>query len=293
LIEKSPFGPLPKIGPDGTKPASAYARPASLDPAASIAGKARIALLVGGMGLDRAATMDAARLLPGAVSFGFTPYGDDIAAQVAAVRAAGHEVVLQVPMEASERAEAGQSHMLLTGQGGNRERLHWLMSRFTGYAGLGNAFGSRFLADAEALRPVLQDVAARGLFFFDDGTAARSLVPTLASDIGLPSLRADVVLDASADAAAIGAALHRLEGLAHQRGSAIGSAGGSPGTVAALAQGLADLASRGLVLVPVSAVAGSTHVTPAGDDMPTGSLPAARGDRNDGPAVHGLSVTKP
>ena len=47
--------------------------------------------------------------------------------------------------------------------------LHWLMERFTGYAGIMNFMGGRFTADEKALSPALADIAQRGLFFLDDG----------------------------------------------------------------------------------------------------------------------------
>ncbi|HEX4767847.1 MAG TPA: divergent polysaccharide deacetylase family protein [Lichenihabitans sp.] len=257
LVEPSASGPLPKIGPDGARPDHAYAHgPMPLD------GRPGIAILIGGMGLDRRTTADAGTLLPDAVSFGFAPYGDDLAGQVLKARQAGHEVILQAPMEGfGPAAEATLSHMLLA-EGGNDNRLRWLMGRFTGYAGLGNYLGARLLADDNALRPILKDVASRGLFFVDDGTAQRSVASSLAAELRLPFVRADVVLDAKADAAAMAAAFARLETLARERGVAVGSATGHPETVAALSRFLAEAGKHGVVLVPVSQAASLDQTSP-------------------------------
>ena len=46
---------------------------------------------------------------------------------------------------------------------------------------------------------LLKAAAARGLFYLDDGTSRRSLGQALALEQGLPTARADVVLDATAD----------------------------------------------------------------------------------------------
>ncbi len=74
LVEKSRFGSLPRRGRDGATPAQVYARPLALQPAFK-PGTPRVAILVAGMGLDRAATDEAIRRLPPEVSLAFAPYG--------------------------------------------------------------------------------------------------------------------------------------------------------------------------------------------------------------------------
>lgn len=253
LVEPSASGPLPRIGQNGARPSQVYAHP----PVAS-EGRPRIALLVGGMGLDRQTTTKAGSLLPGAVTFGFAPYGDDLEAQVQQARKAGHEAVLQMPMEGFGQVGAGLSHMLKV-DGGNADRLRWLMSRFTGYAGVGNYLGGRLLGDEAALRPVMQAAADRGLFFVDDGTANRSLALSIAPDLGLPVARADLVLDAKPEPAAMAAAFLRLETMARERGIAVGAATGSASSLAVLSGLVAQLDAQGFALVPVSQAAAGDH----------------------------------
>ncbi len=256
LVEPSAFGLLPKIGRDGARSDHVYAHGA-----VPLDGRPGIAILVGGMGLDRQTTADAGTLLPDAVSFGFAPYGDDLADQVSKARQAGHEIVLQAPMEGFGPAGANLSHMLLA-ESGNGDRLRWLMGRFTGYAGLGNYLGARLLSDDNALRPILAEAAGRGLLFVDDGTAPQSVASSVAAELRLPVVRADVVLDAKADAAAMAAAFARLEALARERGVAVGSATGHPETVAALAHFLAEAGKRGIVLIPVTQAASLETASP-------------------------------
>ena len=55
--------------------------------------------MVGGLGLNADGTANAIARLPGAVSLGFAPYGDDLEREAAAAREAGHEILLQAPME--------------------------------------------------------------------------------------------------------------------------------------------------------------------------------------------------
>jgi uncharacterized protein len=251
LIEQTRYGPVPRIGADGARPAEIYARPA-----VSLPGLPRIALLVGGMGLSSRATEAAIADLPGAVTLGFAPYGAGLARQTALAREAGHELVLEIPMEPFDfpRDNPGP-HMLVAGAGkaGNSDNLTWLMSRFTGYAGVANFLGGKFTADEPALTPVLRAFATRGLFYVDDGTSARSLAMTLAPGQALAAARADIVLDSTGGPGAIDAALARLEAIARDKGLAIGVASALPDSIETIGRFARGLEARGIALVPLSA----------------------------------------
>jgi len=171
-------------------------------------------------------------------------------------RAAGHEVVLQIPMEPFDfpRNNPGP-HTLLAGAGkaANSDNLTWLMSRFTGYAGVANFLGGKLTVDAKALTPVLHEIAARGLYYVDDGTSSQSLAMTLASGQALAAARADIVLDSTAEPEAIEAALARLEAIARDKGVAIGVASALPPSITIIGSFARALEARGIALVPLSA----------------------------------------
>ena len=255
LIEQTPRGPIPRIGADGARPSEVYARPA-VSSGGLTQGSPRIALLIGGMGLAPQATESAIASLPGAVTLGFAPYGADLARETARAREAGHEVVLQIPMEPFDfpRNNPGP-HTLLAGAGkaANVDNLTWLMSRFTGYAGVANFLGGKLTADAKALTPVLREIATRGLFYVDDGTSAQSLAMTLAPGQALAAARADVVLDSTAEPEAIEAALARLAAIARDKGVAIGVASALPPSIAIIGRFARALEARGIALIPLSA----------------------------------------
>jgi polysaccharide deacetylase 2 family uncharacterized protein YibQ len=142
--------------------------------------------------------------------------------------------------------------------------LHWLMSRFPGYAGMSNFLGARFTADDAALTPVLREAGDRGLFFLDDATSPRSIADALAARTGLNFARADVVIDADQSPEAVDAALSRLETVARKNGFAIGSATGLPTSVDRIARFARALEERGIALVPVSAMT-SAALRPSAD----------------------------
>jgi len=256
LVDKGRFGALPKIGADGSRPMDVYARPVltRTDPRA---GAARIAILVGGMGLNTGVTRTAVAQLPAAVTLGFAPYGEDLEGQVEQARDSGHEVILQSPMESFVAGEEPGAYTLKAADDRVQTitNLHWQMSRFPGYVGIANFLGGRFTASETSLTPVLKEIAARGLFYFDDGSSPRSLAGTLAPGVGAPLVVADIVLDAGGKPDEIDAALARLEGLARNKGVAVGVANGLPATVERIARFTRALENRGITLVPVSALA--------------------------------------
>ncbi len=263
LLERGKFGNLPRIGADGTRPADAYARPV-VAPGTLKSGAPRIAIMVGGMGINAGATQAAIDRLPDAITLAFAPYGSDLEGQAGHARDKGHEVVLQLPMEPFDQADIPGPHTLMTDVPSEQtlENLHWLMSRFSGYAGVANFLGSRLTSQSNVLTPVMRDIASRGLFYVEDGSSTQSVAMDVAGSVALPAVRADVILD-SAKPDLMEAALTRLEVLARKNGRAFGVANGLPGTVERLTRFARGLEGRGVLLVPVSALAGQVTASSA------------------------------
>ena len=236
--------------PVGGEPAPAVAPPAAAAP--------RIAIFVSGMGLSSAATRTATELLPSAVSFAFVPYGETIPAAVSTAKERGHEILLQVPMQNAGGAPLPGPHALQPGEPAPQVGVDvaWLTGRVEGYDGVVNLLGAPVTSDRNVMGALMKAVAARGLFYLDDGTSKRSLGQALALAQGVPALRADVVLDATADPAVVHANLEALLAVAKRNGSAIGMASGLPDHLAAIAAFAAGLSARGVDLVPVSVLAG-------------------------------------
>ena len=227
-------------------------------PASAAAGESiapRVAIFVSGMGLGRVATRTATELMPPAVTFAFVPYGEAIGSAVAAAKAKGHEILLQMPMQNTGGAAPGP-HALRAGETPSEvaSDAAWLMSRFDGYDGVVNLLGAPVTADRPAMGALLKAVAARGLFYLDDGTSRRSLGPGLALEEGMPAARADIVLDATADPAVVHANLEALVAIARRKGSAIGMASGLPDHLNAIATFASGLGARNVKLVPVGAL---------------------------------------
>ncbi|MGI9515363.1 MAG: divergent polysaccharide deacetylase family protein [Anderseniella sp.] len=254
ITGKGPHGPLPRRAKDGSKPSTVYARPVSREQLASNVPK--VALLIGGMGLNEGLTRTAINTLPPEVSLGFAPYGENLQRQANEARSRGHELYIHLPMEPFGYPSIDPGpHTLLTSvpPQKNLDSLHWHLSRFAGYAGVTNYLGAQFASNNDAISPVLKELGKRGLIYVDDGSKGLSRATQLAGILGLNARSAVVDLDGDGSPASVLAALQKLEAQARHSGMAIATGSGLPATIEAIDQWAQGLAGRNILLVPVSA----------------------------------------
>ena len=252
LIEGTAQGPLPRIADDGRTPFKAYAPPV-------VPGdkRPRIAVVISGLGFSAKETSAALDLLPPPVTLAFAPYDTDVQRWVTEARRRGHEVLMEVPMEPFDFPDSDPGpHTLLAraSEDDNNQRLSWALGRFTGYVGITNLLGGRFLANSEALAPVMTNLKRRGLMFFDSGSATRSAAPDVAQSTGTLFAQSTVTLDTIQTAMEIDRRLSELEARARVSGAAAGAGFLYPVTVERIAMWAKGLPGRGFVLVPVSAI---------------------------------------
>jgi uncharacterized protein len=252
LVEKSAQGQLPIRASDGRRPFDVYAR------AWSGARGARVAIVIGGMGISQTSTQTAIEKLAPEITLGFAPQGNSLSRWAQAARRKGHEILLQLPMEPFDypRVDPGRGTLLIdAGTETNLKVLHDSMGRFTNYTGVMNYLGAKFTADPAAMEPVMADLGARGLLYLDDGTSARSATDALAASNKAPFAQGDMVIDQVQDKNEIMKALDRLEAEARSRGSAIGTGTGFDVTIDAVAEWAAGAKKRGIEIVGVAALA--------------------------------------
>lgn len=252
LLQPGPFGPLPRIAPDGRAPWQVYARP--FDAAEP---KPKIAILVGDLGLSVPASNAAIDRLPPEVTLAFAPYAEDLQSWIAKARTIGHEVILQVPMEPIDypvNNPGPHALMLSAGIKENLNRLEWMLSRVQGYVGVTNYMGSKFTTSASDMRPILQQIRDRGLLFVDSKSSPQSLGPQIARELRIPRATNNRFIDNEASRTAIDARLEELERVAREAGIAVGIGYPYPVTIERIAAWAAGLKAKGLVLAPVSAI---------------------------------------
>jgi uncharacterized protein len=248
LLAPSSDGPVPVVAPDGRKSMHVYA--ARFDPADP---RPRAAIILTGLGLSDQVTQLAIDRLPPGSTLSFSPYGQNLQNWIAAARARGHETLLELPMEPFNFPDDDPGPQTLMAGGDNQAKLTWLLSRFSGYAGVVNAQGGKLLASPADLRPILSQVAQRGLFMAEVGLSQRSLAPTVAKETQTPYARATIQIDKVPGPDEVDAALEALSSAALERRAAIGTASAAPGVIDRIAAWAAKLEDRGIAYAPVSA----------------------------------------
>lgn len=250
LVENTAWGLLPRSAPDGRSPMLVYSRPFDQRD-----GRPRVALIVGGLGMNASLSEQAIASLPPAAALAFNPYANFARPLIEQARNRGFETLLALPLEPTgfPLNDPGDRALLtVLPMGENLNRLEWLLARFPGHAGavgaLGPMRGERFAAAAEPYGAMQDVLGRRGLLYFDPRPGAAA--PTRAIGRG-----ADLVVDEPATRGEIEAKLAQLERIARERGSALGYVGeASPVAVARIAAWAAALDGRGIALAPPSAL---------------------------------------
>lgn len=245
-------------------PADLYARRFS-----NPEGRPMVGLVIGGLGLNATQTQLAIDDLPADVTLSFALDSKKLEHWIKTARADGHEVLIEVPMEAYDYGRMKMHpDTLLAGADAkaNLARLDAILSRTTGYFGVVNYQGAKFVADAGAAGPVLDRLSEKGLAFIDDGSLERTSLAPLARASNLRYARAAGPIDTRQTPADISAELMDLEAIALERGAAFGSGYAFPVTIEAAKIWISQLEEKGLILAPVSAI---NNVRPA--EVRTGS----------------------
>ena len=225
-------------------------------PAPDAAGRPMIALIIDDVGMDRKRSRQAIAL-KGPLTLALLSYAPDLENQAAAIRAAGHELLVHLSMEpADPKVNPGPNVLRTTHDATEvRRRLDRELSRFEAFVGINNHMGSKFTADAAAMRVVMAELRDRGLLFLDSRTSRGTVGPRLARELGVAFAERNIFLDNVNDVTAVRARLAETEQLARRQGFAVAIGHTRRATMQALAQWLPGLADKGFVLVGVSAIA--------------------------------------
>jgi len=252
ITRNSPYGPVPAVSPTGNKAVSAYAR--SFTPTA---GKSQVAIIVGGLGIDRNLTRRIINELPPEVTLSFAAHTNGLQAWVHQARERGHEVIIEIPMEgfsfdASEPG-AGRALKVDANTSSNIRNLDWLLSRAQGYYAVTNYNGGRLIESQSALLPILQHLTNSGVGFIYDGSNNDATLATTAATSGVNYQKAFSIIDQQSDMALIQANLRTLES-ASSGSPQIGVGFALPETYMALKNWVGGLDMKGMELAPASYV---------------------------------------
>lgn len=262
LHEFAPAPLLPAAIPPALLPGAGLPLPLDQQPwrrnavaTADPRGRPMIAIVIDDLGLDRR-NADRVAQLPGPLTLSFMTYAHDLAAQTQAARAAGHELMVHVPMQPLD-GELNAGFNVLRSDlppGMLLRRIDWALSRFDGYVGINNHMGSRFTADGSGMAVLFAELRRRGLLFLDSRTTPATVGGAVAARYGVPFATRNIFLDNEASAEAVWAQLTKVEADARRTGFAVAIGHPHDGTIAALALWLPTLSQRGFALVPISRI---------------------------------------
>ena len=215
----------------------------------------KIAIVIDDVGLNRARTEEVIAL-EAPLTLAFLPYGADLPVLTQKARAAGHELLVHIPMQPSDDSVDPGPDALLIGLSDQqiKDRLDQNLGQFDGFVGFNNHMGSRFTADRHGMAVVMAEAKRRGLMFLDSRTTTATQGRAMAERYGVPILERDIFLDNITDEAAIRAQLDKAAQHARKYGSAIVIAHPYEETVSVLQDWLKD--SGGVTPVPLSALMG-------------------------------------
>lgn len=251
LSRSGPFGPLPKKAANGQTVFKAYRKD---EPSASTVKS--VALIIGGLGINRNLTQRAIDTLPANVTLSFAAHTPDLQSWIDKARINGHEVLLEIPMESrsSNPDEPGADYMLsATDPEKNSENLDWLLSRAQGYFGVINYNGDAFLTRTDAAAPALARFSSSGLAFVTDGAFSTPSLPALSESVSLPFKSGFGLIDPEPQTERIETELSRLASESNLEDTPIGVGFAYPETLASVNRWIDDLPDQSIRLVPASA----------------------------------------
>lgn len=252
---------VPRIAADGRTPADVYARPFT-----NPRGQPTVSLIIGGLGINARQTKSAIEELPPEVTLSFASEGRNLQMWMTRAREAGHEVLLELPMQPYDYGRMRPHPLSLAVEndaGSNVSRLEKLLSEATGYFGVINYQGAKLAASEEASAPILGALSRRGLALIEDGSLPRSVFGKIAADQNLRFSNDAHPVDLQRDFESINNQLAELETQAVENGAALGTAYAYPVTIDTVREWAGLLAQKGILLAPAS-----THIM----SPPTGSF---------------------
>jgi polysaccharide deacetylase 2 family uncharacterized protein YibQ len=249
-VEDRSAEPSPSTRADA-QPDSSPDRARGLDLPRDLEG-ATLALVIDDLGRS-VRTVDRLAQLGVPLTYAVLPFESRTEQVVTALRAAGVEYLLHLPMEGTVGANPGpgalRADMSPAELQAATERA---LDAVKGAAGVNNHMGSIVSADRRAMTPVIELLRDRGLFFLDSRTSPDSVGHAVAQELGVPSTSRHVFLDGDRSPAVIRQQLSEALSTAVREGSAVAIGHPYEETLAVLSEEIPGLVASGVRFVPIS-----------------------------------------
>ena len=243
-----PFGRMPVRASDGSTAFAAYSRPFE------DTDKQNLSLVVGGLGIDPDVTRRAIEELPPEITLAFAAHASGLQDYITSARAAGHEVVLEIPLEGARTnvGEPGADRTLRIGQTeSNARHIDFLLSRGTGYFAVMPYNGELFLASPNDAKALSERLHTAGLGLLTDGESTADGLSGIASEADLPFRDGSLLIDVVPMPSTVAQNLEDLRARALAGNAPIGFGFAYPQTVDAILAWLPTL--ERVELAPASA----------------------------------------
>ncbi len=218
-------------------------------------GNPKIAIVIDDVGLSYDTSM-AMTEMTGPLTLSFLPYAEFLPEQAKALKLAGHELMVHLPMEPKTvTADPGPNALLSSLNIEEFERrIAWNLNRFDGFVGVNNHMGSLLTEQPGLMVRVMVHLRRNGHFFLDSLTSPKSVAGRAAKATGVPHVSRDIFLDNERNIQAIMSQLAETEAIARRRGYAIAIGHPYEETLKALEFWMAGLKRKKLTLVPLSQI---------------------------------------
>ncbi len=201
-----------------------------------------------------------AATLPGKLNLAILPDTPNSKALAELTAALGKEVILHAPMSNLDERPLGPC--ALTAEMDEQELRHTLVKcieRTPHVKGVSNHMGSQLTSMRAPMEWVMQELAARDLYYVDSRTSTETLAATVAAEYGIPHLSRQIFLDNEASTEAIHSQFQELLGVAEKHGLAVAVGHPYPETINYLQQVLPTLKASGYRLALISEVLAPRH----------------------------------
>ena len=194
----------------------------AVPPVASGTARPRVAIIIDDMGYHQQLGNQLLALDLN-LTFSFLPAGPFTAQQAALAKAKGREILLHLPMEPRNTAwNPGENALYVRDTPERlRQKMAGMFSAVPHATGANNHMGSRFTADAAAMRVVLANLKEHSFFFIDSYTARGSQGLATAQELGVPTARRHIFLDNVQETETICRQIDELVAIAQKKGAAI------------------------------------------------------------------------
>ncbi len=158
------------------------------------------------------------------LSFSFLPFGPHTKDLSQKAGQLGKDILLHLPMEPNDlKSDPGLGALMVSM---NKKTIQKIFKKDLAEVpmaiGVNNHMGSRFTCSPKAMRIVLEQIRAEGLFFLDSLTTSKSVGFSMAGAMGIKTIKRDVFLDNNLNKKKIINQLESLVKIAEKHGQAIG-----------------------------------------------------------------------